>query len=365
VTSRTVAGQTTQEDARGVRIHRVATAATGPHSLFERAAAYLSYYAGARRLARSLVNAGDICVVKTDPPMLSAAVGSIVKKRGAVLVVWLQDVFPEIAREYGIPGMGRTLGLLIYALRDRSLALADAVVAIGERMAEHVKGAVRAPARLEVIHNWADGDAIRPIDPASNALRRDWSLAGKFVVGYSGNLGRVHEFETILGAAALLAHDPQVRFAIIGRGPRLEDVRKRVRTGGLANVEFHEHQPRERLAMSLSLPDVHLSVLQPRFEGLVHPSKLYGIMAAGRPTIFVGDPEGQTAAILRECGAGLTVASGDSPALAHAIRTLRDDAGQRDRMGRSAREAFDRLYAMPTAFRKWEQLLRELAISKP
>lgn len=365
ITSRTASDQPKEELVRGVRIHRVADAAGGPRSLVQRAVAYIAYYTFARRLARRLVQAGDICVVKTDPPMLSAALGPIVKKRGATLVVWLQDVFPEIAREYGLPGMGPTLGSVIYGLRNKSLALADAVVAIGEHMAKRVAGALHSPARLVIIHNWADGDAIRPVERSRNPLRQEWALDDKFVVGYSGNLGRVHEFETMLGAASLLLQDPGVRFAIIGRGPRLGEVKERVQASGLTNVVFREHQARDRLALSLSVPDVHLSVLQPRFEGLVHPSKLYGIMAAGRPTIFVGDREGQTAEILRDCNAGLTVASGDSHQLARAIARLRDDEPLRQRMGKAAREAFDNLYAMPIAFRKWEELLRGLATSRP
>jgi len=364
ITSRTSRDQSQDELVRGVRIHRVAHAASGPHSLFERAVAYLAYYTGARRLARSIVAAGDICVVKTDPPMLSAAIGPIAKARGAILVVWLQDVFPEIAREYGLPGMGPILGSVIFRMRNDSLSRADAVVAIGEQMASRIASVVRAPHRLAVIHNWADGDAIRPVDHASNALRREWGLGDKFVVGYSGNLGRVHEFDTILGAAALLREDAAIIFAIIGRGPRMEEVKKRARADGLANVVFQDHQARERLSMSLAVPDVHLSVLQPRFEGLVHPSKLYGIMAAGRPTIFVGDAHGQTAAILRDCGAGLTVPTGDAKALARAITTLRGDEAERERMGKAARAAFDRLYAMPMALGKWDELLRDLAKSR-
>jgi colanic acid biosynthesis glycosyl transferase WcaI len=141
ITSRTSRGQPNDELVRGVRIHRVAEAASGQHSLLQRAVAD---YMSARRIARRLVAANDICVVKTDPPMLSAAIGSIAKKREAMLVVWLQDVFPEIAREYGLPGFGPILGSFILRLRNKSLSLADAVVAIGEHMAGRIAGIVLA-----------------------------------------------------------------------------------------------------------------------------------------------------------------------------------------------------------------------------
>lgn len=361
VTSRSAPDLPEDETVRGVAIHRVAKASTGPHSLFERAVAYLAYYRGARKAVQRWVRPGDIVVVKTDPPMLSAAVGPLAKRRGAKLVVWMQDVFPETAREYGIPGTGRTLGSIIYGARDRSLRLADAVVAIGERMAAHVSSSVRSPERIEVIHNWADGEAIRPIPHEANALRRSWGLEKNFVVGYSGNLGRVHEFNTMLDAAAAMRDDERVRFLIVGRGPRLAEVEAGAARRRLANMIFKPHQDRASLAESLGAADVHLSVLQPRFEGLVHPSKLYGIMAAGRPTIFVGDAKGETASILESAGAGVSVESGNTAALVAAIGRLRDDRPLCARMGTAAREAFDRFYAMPIAFGRWDDVLREVS----
>ncbi|HEX7558596.1 MAG TPA: glycosyltransferase family 4 protein, partial [Usitatibacter sp.] len=212
------------EKIDGVAIHRVAVALAGPHGLFRRALAYLAYYRGAREAARLLIAPGDVVVLKTDPPMLSSAVGHLAKEKGAKVVLWLQDVFPEVAREYGVPGMGGPIGAVIRRIRDRSLSIADRIVVIGDRMASEVAKAGASPERIEVIHNWADGEAITPVDRDANALRRQWDLGGDFIVGYSGNLGRVHEFETMLDAAALLKDDAGIRFVVIGRGPRLQEV---------------------------------------------------------------------------------------------------------------------------------------------
>jgi colanic acid biosynthesis glycosyl transferase WcaI len=360
VTSFNAPDQALMEVVGGVHIHRVAPAATGPHTLLQRARAYLAYFRGARKLARRLIAAGDVAIVMTDPPMLSAAVGSIVRARGGKLVVWLQDVFPEIAREYGIAGMRGPLGSLVMARRNKSLALADRVVAIGDRMADRVAPLLVSRDRLAVIHNWADGDAIRPIDNARNPLRESWSLERMFVVGYSGNLGRVHEFDTLVDAANILRDERDVRFLVIGRGPRLAYVKQRVSSAGLTNFVFQDHQRRESLGESLAASDVHISVLQPRFEGLVHPSKLYGIMAAGRPTIFIGDIKGETASILEQCKCGLSVAAGDAQALSRAILSLRDDAALRACMGGSARAGFDRLYTRHAAFSRWTDLVSAL-----
>ena len=326
-----------------------------------RALAYLKFYFGARRAARELIAPGDLVVLKTDPPMLSSVVGPLARRHGAKAIVWLQDVFPEVAHAYGVPGMGGPVGALLRRARDRSLVAADTIVAICDRMAlriAQVQGVDRN--KVHVIHNWADGSVITPVDANANPQRREWKLAGSFVVGYSGNLGRVHEFDTMLDAAARLKSDAGIQFLIIGRGPRLDEVKARVEREQLTNVRFEPHQERSALSESLGVADVHISVLRPEFEGLVHPSKLYGIMAAGRPTLFVGDPEGETASIIAATKSGVTVRTGDVEGLVAAILELRSDSSKRIAMGGAARKAFDEKFAMAHAIRQWESMLESL-----
>ncbi len=362
ITSRVPGPEVSVEAAHGVTIHRVAEATTTPHGLLRRGLGYVGYYRGARRAARQLIAPGDIVVIKTDPPLASRAVGPLAHRLGARTVVWLQDLFPEVAHRYGVPGAGGLSGAALRRMRNDSLAIADRVVVIGDLMAAHLEREDCVPHdRVEVIHNWADGTAIVPVDPADNALRRTWDLGDKFVVGYSGNLGRVHEFDTLLAAAAKLKDDDGIVFLIIGRGPRLAEVQEKARREGLSNLRFEPHQERELMAQSLGAVDVHLSVLRPEFEGLVHPSKLYGIMAAGRPTIFIGDPRGETASILAATGSGTSVAMGDAEGLVAAIRALRGDTDERLRMGQRARQAFDQRFAMPIALGQWTTLLEKLS----
>jgi glycosyltransferase involved in cell wall biosynthesis len=141
-------------------------------------------------------------------------------------------------------------------------------------------------------------------------------------------------------------------------------VAKRVERERLSNVLFAPHQDRQVLGQSLSVPDVHLCVLRPEFEGLVVPSKLYGGMAAGRPTIFVGAEDGEAAGILARAEGGFTVATGDAAGLCLAIRRLRDAPDERRRLGERARRAFEREYDLPVAMRRWESVL-ELSADAP
>jgi len=280
-----------RESCRQVLVHRLWTTRFGRGRLVGRAIDYLSFYLSISGSLLRLARRGDVIVATTDPPLVSVLVWLATAITGATQVNWLQDVFPEVARVLGVipPGSGHWL---LVRLRNASLRNAAINVAVGNRMAAYLQRQGVPADRLTVIHNWADGAAIRPLSRPFNPLRVEWCLMDKFVVGYSGNLGRAHEFMTILRAAEALRNQSEIRFLFIGGGHHLALIEAETRRRGLTNVVIRPFQPAWRLKQSLAVPDVHLVSLQAALEGLVVPSKFYGIAAAGRPTIFVGDPSG-------------------------------------------------------------------------
>jgi glycosyltransferase involved in cell wall biosynthesis len=245
---------------------------------------------------------------------------------------------------------------------------------LGRRMAERVAGLGVPAERIRMLPNWADGANIVPVAPESNALRREWGLGDAFVVGYSGNLGRAHEIDTLLQAMTLLQAraaaagngTPRrpVLWLFIGSGALLGRLKAEVSRRRLAAVRFQPYQPKQRLAESLSAADVHLVSLRPELEGLIVPSKLYGIAAAGRPTLFIGDEEGEVARLLAEHKCGQTVPAGDGPALADAILDLAASPGVCRWMGLRARAAFAADFDKPIALGRWERLLQEVAAAR-
>ena len=153
---------------------------------------------------------------------------------------------------------------------------------------------------------------------------------------------------------------PAIRWLFVGGGAQFAKLKSTVERRENRNVVFRPYQPRERLSQSLSVPDVHLVTLRPELEGLIVPSKFYGIAAAGRPTIFIGDEDGEVARILRETGTGIVVAEGDGHALAQAIRELAGDPLRCEAMGRRARALFEANYDLSHAVEKWERAIRAL-----
>ena len=351
----------------GVEIHRVWTSWFGRGNLVGRAFDYATFYLSAAWRLWHLARRGDIVVAKTDPPMLSVLIGPVARQREARCVNWLQDIFPEVAEALGTGGTWvQPLLRRLRWLRNRSLRAADINVVLGERMAERLIRLGIATASIRIIPNWADGALLQPIAPADNPLRAQWGLGNAFVVSYSGNLGRAHEIDTLLGAMAAMqsGKDPAVTSPIawlfVGGGALYGRLQRETASRGIAGVTFQPYQPRATLAQSLSAADVHIVSLQPALEGLIVPSKIYGIMAVGRPTIFIGDTDGEVARMLERYTCGRVVAQGDSAGLARALMELAGDPDGTARMGARARQALLMDYDKPLAVDSWADVLRDL-----
>ncbi|MDH7974645.1 glycosyltransferase family 4 protein [Sphingomonas sp. AR_OL41] len=344
-----------------VAIRRVWSSRFGRAGLAGRAVDYLSFYLTAFFAILRTARRGDIIIAKTDPPLLSVVASIAARLRGAVLINWLQDLYPEVAAELGVGAMRGPLGSLLRRWRNASLRRARLNIAIGERMAERIAAEGVPAGQIALMPNWSDETAIRPLARDAVALREEWGFGDAFVVGYSGNLGRAHEFETLLGAAALLAQRDDIIFLMIGGGHESARLTARVAEEGLAaRFQFRPYQPRARLSESLGAADVHWLSLRPEMEGLIVPSKFYGIAAAGRPVIAVTDLDGEIARIVRREDCGVAVAPGDAAGLAAAIAALASDAARVAAMGRAARVALERDYGRSDSFERWDRLFLSL-----
>jgi colanic acid biosynthesis glycosyl transferase WcaI len=352
-----------REVINGVTVYRVATATRGRSRLLGRALDYVSFHAAAGVELLKILSRGDVVVAKTDPPLISVVVALAAALRGAVLINWLQDLFPEVASVLTPGLLPPRLERLLIAARDRSLRRAAINVVLGERMRDRVLSAGIDPARVRIVPNWADTKTVVPRPSAASATRRRIGLEGRFVVGYSGNLGRAHEFETVIGAARLLRSNPRFAFLITGGGAKANALRASVQEQGLENFFFQSYQPAELLSDSLAAADVHFVSLLPALEGLIVPSKLYGILAAGRPVVFIGDTTSELAMLVRERQCGIAVGVGDSDGLAAELCALQADPARLESMGARARELALARYTKEHAVADWLALLDVIAPS--
>lgn len=325
--------------ASGVQVERVHALPFTRESTWQRGLAYASLFpAFVARSAR--MPRPDVIVTKTDPPMLKVLGPLLARLTGARAVHWAQDLYPEVAEEVEVLSRGGKVARWMRSLSTWALTGHDHIVTVGRCMKERlVQDRGLSAERVSVIPNWPPS-SVAPVSHEENPFRREHDLDDRFVVMYSGNMGLAHPFDAVLNAAARLREErPDIRFVLIGDGPRKEALQRQVARRGLSTVQFLPFQPRERLAESLSAADLHLVTMQEKLEGLVVPSKLYGALGAGRPSLFLGPAGSEAARVVDEHECGTVLPKPTGAALADAIRDWHDAPDRWEQAASRARAA--------------------------
>jgi glycosyltransferase involved in cell wall biosynthesis len=378
ITSQTIYGTDQRLDRPferigNIEIHRVPQTAFGKKHLPGRMADFLSFYLSAFAKLQQ-IRRPDVILALTSPPMI-AVLGLLQRQfddacggQRIRLVYHVMDLYPEAAVAMGVMRQGSLIERAMTSLTRQTLHAADAILTLGRDMRNLIinhYGLAAKSAKIHVIPPWADGAALRPIPKSDNPLARELGITDTFNIVYSGNFGQAHDADTILAAIEQMRNDLGIRWLFIGGGSRFAAVKEKAAAAGWTNVQFLPYQDRDKLGLSLNLADVHLVSQLPAFTGIVVPSKLYGIMAVGKPTMMIGPAEAECSRVIEETGAGFIVPNGASWKLTERIRQLKSDAGLRAEMGRRAREAFERQYDRPIACGRIEMILNGLTSHYP
>jgi colanic acid biosynthesis glycosyl transferase WcaI len=299
-----------------------------------------SYFSFAA-LASLTTSKPDVIIAATDPPLLGALGAALKRWWGCTFVYNVRDLYPDIAIANGGVKSHVLLKLLEWA-NNFAYTHADLLIVLGEDMRRRVLGKGVSPDKVVVVSDNIDCEQLRT--PESNPLRAEYG--DRFVVIYSGNLGLSQQLETVVEAAAYLRDDRRILFLLVGHGAREPWLRERVRCLELQNVQFRPYLPKERLAESLSAADLHLVTLLGAATGASVPSKVYGILAAGRPYIAMMGKDADAAVLAQTHQVGFTVSPGNAEELALTIRRAASIPGELNAMGirarRLAEQCFDR-----------------------
>lgn len=331
-----------REEYQGVRIERAWATGFGKRTVAGRLSDYLSFYLGASwkllRLPRH-----DLVMALTTPPLIGIAALLIGRLRRMRVIMLVQDVYPDIAIALGTLRAGSLISRLLDWMSNQALKRSDRIVVLSQSMRQRIIAKIgedRAE-RVDVIHNWADGSDIRPLDEETNPLSAEYELGKSFVVLFSGNLGLVNEFSTVLEAARLLRDRTDIVFLFVGEGAREDEIRRFKEKHRLNSIRLMSYKPRALLRYSLAAGDALLITLAEGLAGLSVPSKTYASMAAARPLLFVGDLRSEVAQIINSNGCGAVVASGDSETLANTISAWSSDKARLKVYGLAARSLFE------------------------
>ena len=346
-----------RETHNGVEIHRASGTRFSKQRFSGRATNYVTYFLSACYAGLRL-DRPDVVVALTDPPIIGLAAWLAGRRHGAPLVMAFKDLFPEVTvlmQEF----QSDAINSMLQRVNEFLVRRAARNVALGETMRRRlVEGKGAPPESTVIIADWADTAAIAPA-PKRNAFSEAHGLADRFVVMHSGNIGLSQGLEMVVDAAALLQDLPEIQVVFVGEGVKKAELQARAASRGLSNVTFLPFTPKDRLRESFATADVFVVSLQKGLAGYIVPSKLYGILAAGRPYVAAVEPDCEVASLTVRHGCGRLAEPGDPRSMADAIRAFYHDRALARRAGEQARAAslaFDRR----TQVAKYFELLRSV-----
>jgi colanic acid biosynthesis glycosyl transferase WcaI len=350
-------GQPHRSTRNGVEIIRVRSTTYDRTELWRRASNYVTYIVGAFREAL-LVPRPNVIMCMTDPPFIGAVAELVARRHRVPLLLSTQDVFPEIAVKLGRLRNPFVIAVL-RVLVNYSLRRADRLVVIGETMKKRVIAKGVRGERIRVISNWGDAQRVTP-QPRDNEWAREQGLLDKFVVMHFGNVGHAQDLDTLIRATTLLRDLDDLVVPIVGVGARHAELTELAEVLEADQVRFLPWQAYERRAEPISAADVHVVGLAAGLAGYIVPSRMWGILAAGRPVIAAAEDESETADVVRRTGCGVVVPPGSPTRLAAAIRAFHDGEHDLAEMGRRAREYAETQADRTIAVERYRELLNEV-----
>lgn len=349
-----------REVRNGVHVRRFRTPVFSRRTKVGRLTTYFVFYV--QVACRLLLGRSRPYVVFLTTPPLLPFLGYLYREfRRQKYAIWSMDLHPEAEIASGMLEAGSTPSLVIHRLSDAGYVNATFVVELGRCMRERILARGVDAARLHRISIWIDTDEVQPVPHADNPLRPQLGIGEEKVITYAGNAGIAHRFEELCGAIEALSEDQAVRFIFVGDGPRRKQIEDYVRARRLRNFEYLDYFPRSQLRYSLGFPDIHIVTLRTAFSGVAVPAKLYGIMAAGRPVLFIGPTDCETADVIREVGCGAVVDPDHDPdcieSIAALLRRWALNADLRSEVGRRGRVAVVERYSRQTCCAEFEHVI--------
>ena len=305
-------------------------------------------------------------LVLTNPPFLAFFCAILRKiKLGNPYIYLIFDIYPDTAVNLGVLKQKGFLSLLWEWINKVSFKHAARIVVIGRCMQKKIEDKIRKydlniTDKIRMIHVWSDDKLIRNCSDRKSFFIKQWGLENKFIVLYSGNMGRFHDMETIMYVVKKLSDNKDIMFVFVGEGYKKKWMMKFAQDNSLQNCVFHTYVPREKLPDLLSCANIGLVSLMKGQEGLSVPSKTYGLMAAGLPVVAIMSSFCEIAQMIREENCGMVIKPGDVEGLKKAILTFFNSREKLDIMGRNARKAIDNKYNIKQAALAYYELIKEI-----
>lgn len=313
-----------RETWRGVEIHRVGSTGFGKGAKWRRAADFASNTLAC--LAKvALLPRHDVVVALTSPPLISVLGAAAARRWHASFFYWVMDFNPDEAVAAGWLRAGSPAFRALDWMSRYSLRHATRVIALDRFMRDRITAKGIPPERVEVVPMWSHDAEVR-FDPAGRArFRAEHGLEDRFVVMYSGNHSPVHPLDTLIAAAEQLRDDARFVFLFVGGGSEFQRVQAVAAERQLKYIRCLRYRPMSELSASLSAADAQVVVMGNDFVGLIHPCKIYNLLAVAAPVLYLGPAPSHVTEILPRLQPGTPhaeVRHGDAAGLVQALARM-------------------------------------------
>ena len=287
-----------RETWRGIKIIRIRSLSLGKEARWRRAMDFASFLL--RCSFRLLLLPGfDAVIALTSPPLISFLGALFVQLKGGKLFFWVMDLNPDEAFAAGWLKESTLVARFLRFCLRHSLQISEKTIVLDRFMKQRILDKGIADTKVAVVPPWALSPAVHYDPQGRQAFRERYDLSKKFVVMYAGNHSPCHPLGTLLEAAQQLATRAEIAFCFVGGGSEQKKVREFAAQHDLKNIVCLPYQPLAELAGVLSAADLHAVVMGEKFVGIVHPCKIYNVLAVGCPFLYVGPEESHIADIAR------------------------------------------------------------------
>jgi len=301
-----------------------------------------------------------VVIVGTDPPFLGIIAMFLGKLKNVPFIYNCRDLFPDVAWGLGRLKKNSPLGRLYDYMNIKAFCSARFVVCLGQSMKNRLIAKGVPDEKIKIIPDWVDTSLIRPILKKDNPFFKELIPEDKFVVMYSGNIGLSQDLDVILRASKAAKESDSFCLVFLGEGAAKDRIKKQAGSLGMKNVFFLPYQPKEMLSSSLGAANLHIVSLKKGMAGAVVPSKVYGVLAAGRPYLAITDEESEAARIVREYGCGLWAMPGDIERISYLLDWALNYPSDLEEMGRKARSVAEAKYDKNIVIKEWHVVLEEV-----
>jgi colanic acid biosynthesis glycosyl transferase WcaI len=303
----------------------------------------------------------DAVIVVTNPPLLPFLTLIACRLRGAKCLLLVHDVYPESAVKAGILKAGSLTEKIIRWVTSLLLKNVDKIIVLGRDMARVVADKIgRHDEQIVIIPNWADCEEIIPLNGHINPLLLELGVSEKFIVQYSGNMGRTHGIEYLVESAEQLKEVKDLHFLFIGWGAKRRWLEDEIKKRRLTNVTLLGNRRREDLGISLNACKISVISFVPGMAGISVPSRMYNILAAGKPILAIADQDSELAEVVSEENIGWVVSSGKIAEIVKAVLEAKNNPKMLAEMGSRARKAAEEKYSFKIVAESYHQLISKI-----